>query len=246
LAQHLASGWESDLRKILPAIRVPTLVLHQAGDQFIRIDHGRYLAEHIPGADSWSCQETITSFYVGETEAMLAEIHQFLTGTRAVPEIDRVLATVLFTDIVASTRRAAELGDCAWRELIGVHNDITRRELARHRGREIRFTGDGFLVTFDGPARAIHSANAITPCHSAPRDRDPGRVHTGEIQYTDNHINGIAVHIGARVLAKAGAGEIVVSSTVKDLVVGSGIRFVDRGVHVFKGVPGRWHLFATA
>lgn len=241
----LASGWESDLRNVLPAIRVPTLVVHRAGDQFIRIDHGRYLAEHIRGARFVEVPGDDHLFYAGETEAMLAEIQQFLTGMRTVPEIDRVLATILFTDIVASTQRAAELGDRAWRELIGVHNDITRRELVRHRGREIRFTGDGFLVTFDGPARAIHSASAITHAIRALGIEVRVGLHTGEIKFTDNDIDGIAVHIGARVLGKAGAGEIVVSSTVKDLVVGSGIQFIDRGVHVFKGVPGQWHLFAA-
>ncbi|MGH8508329.1 MAG: alpha/beta hydrolase, partial [Gammaproteobacteria bacterium] len=137
------------------AIGVPTLVLHRTGDQFTRIDHGRYLAEHIRGARFVELPGDDHLFYAGETEAMIAEIQQFLTGMRTVPEIDRVLATVLFTDIVGSTERAAELGDRAWRELIGVHNDITRRELARYRGREIRFTGDGFLITFDGPARAM-------------------------------------------------------------------------------------------
>ena len=242
----LAAGWESDLRRVLPAIRVPTLILHRAGDQFMRIDHGRYLAEHIRGARFVELPGDDHLFYAGETEAMIAEIQQFLTGMRTVPEIDRVLATVLFTDIVASTQRAAELGDRAWRELIGVHNDITRREVERYRGREIRFTGDGFLITFDGPARAIHSANAIAHAMRALGIEIRAGLHTGEIQFTDKDIDGIAVHIGARVLAKAGAGEIVVSSTVKDLVAGSGIQFADRGVHVFKGVPGRWHLFAAA
>ena len=242
----VAAGWESDLRNILPAIRVPTLILHRTGDQFIRVDHGRYLAEHIRGARFVELPGDDHLFYVGETEAMLAEVQQFLTGMRTVPEIDRVLATVLFTDIVGSTERAADLGDRAWRELIGTHNDITRRELARHRGREIRFTGDGFLATFDGPARAIHSAGAITHAIRALGIEIRAGLHTGEIKFTGNDIDGIAVHIGARVLGKAGAGEIVVSSTVKDLVAGSGIPFIDRGVHVFKGVPGRWHLFAAA
>ena len=241
----LAAGWESDLRSVLPAIRVPTLVLHRTGDQFIRVDHGRYLAEHIRGARFVELPGDDHLFYVGETEAMLAEIQQFLTGMRTVPEIDRALATVLFTDIVASTKRNAELGDRAWRELISVHNDITRRELARYRGREIKFTGDGFLVTFDGPSRAIHSASAITHAIRALGIEIRAGLHIGEIKFTDNDIDGIAVHIGAWVLGKAGAGEIVVSSTVKDLVAGSGIQFIDRGVHVFKGV-GRWHLFAAA
>lgn len=242
----LASGWQSDLRHILPAIRVPTLVLHRTGDRFIRSEHGRYLAEHIPGARFVELPGEDHLFYVGETETMIAEIREFLTGMRTVQEIDRVLATVLFTDIVGSTERAAGIGDRAWRELIGVHNDITRREIARYRGQEIRCTGDGFLITFDGPARAIHSAHAIARAiHVLGIDIRAG-LHTGEIQFTDNDVDGIAVHIGARVLAQAKAGEIVVSSTVKDLVAGSGIQFTDRGIHVFKGVPGKWRLFAAA
>ncbi len=242
----LAAGWQSDLRSVLPAIRVPTLILHRAGDRFIRSDHGRFLAEHIRGAKFVELPGEDHLFYVGETEPIIAEIREFLTGMRTVPEIDRVLATVLFTDIVGSTERAADIGDRAWRELIGLHNDITRLELARYRGREIRFTGDGFLITFDGPARAIHSASAIARAIQSLGIKIRAGLHTGEIQFTDNDIDGIAVHIGARVLAEAGAGEIVVSSTVKDLVAGSGIQFSDRGVHVFKGVPGQWHLYAAA
>ncbi|MGR9106122.1 MAG: adenylate/guanylate cyclase domain-containing protein [Gammaproteobacteria bacterium] len=242
----LAAGWQSDLRGVLSAIQVPTLVLHRSGDRFIRVEQGRFVAEHIPGAKFVELPGEDHLFYAGETEPMIAEIHEFLTGTRTVREIDRVLATVVFTDIVGSTERAANLGDRAWRELIGLHNDITRRELARYRGREVRFTGDGFLITFDGPARAIHSANAIARAvHSLGIDIRAG-LHTGEIQFTDNDVAGIAVHIGARVLAKAGAGEIVVSSTVKDLVAGSGIQFIDRGVHLFNGVPGQWHLYTAA
>jgi pimeloyl-ACP methyl ester carboxylesterase len=242
----LAAGWESDLRNVLPAIQVPTLVLHRAGDRFIRSDHGRYLAKHIRGAKFVELAGEDHLFYVGETEPIIAEIREFLTGMRTVPDIDRVLATILFTDIVGSTERAADIGDRAWRELIGLHNDITRRELVRYRGREIRFTGDGFLITFDGPARAIHSANAIGHAMQSLGIKIRAGLHTGEIQYTDDDIDGIAVHIGARILAEAGAGEIVVSSTVKDLVAGSGIQFSDRGVHVFKGVPGQWHLYAAA
>lgn len=241
----LSAGWISDLRNVLPAIRVPTLVLHRRGDQFIRIDHGRFLAEHIPSAKFVELPGQDHLFYVGETEKMISEIQEFLTGMRTAPEIDRVLATVLFTDIVGSTELAADIGDRAWRQIIGAHNDITRGEISRYRGREIRFTGDGFLITFDGPARAIHSAQAIAQAIQPLGIEIRAGLHTGEIQFTDDDINGIAVHIGARVLAKAGVGEIVVSNTVKDLVAGSGIRFNDRGVHVFKGVPGQWHLFAA-
>jgi pimeloyl-ACP methyl ester carboxylesterase len=241
----LAAGWETDLRGILPAIRQPTLVLHRKGDQFIRIDHGRYLAQHIPDAKFVELPGDDHLFYVGETEAMLAEIQQFLTGMRMAPEIDRVLATVLFTDIVGSTEYAAKLGDRAWRDILGKHHDLARLELDLHRGRAIKFLGDGVLATFDGPARAVHSAWAICRAiRSLGVDIRAG-LHTGEIKFADNDIEGIAVNIGARVLDHAGAGEVVVSSTVKDLVAGSGIQFLDRGVHVLKGVPGEWHLFAA-
>ena len=242
----LASGWESDLRQVLPAIRVPTLVLHRTGDQFIRIEHGRYLAEHIPDAEFVELPGDDHLFYAGETEPIISEVQQFLTGMRTVPEIDRVLATVMFTDIVDSTQHAAEIGDRAWWELIDEHNDITRRQLAQHRGNEIKFMGDGFLVTFDGPARAIHCANAITHAVRTLGIEVRVGLHTAEIQFTNNDISGIGVHIGARVLKMAGAGEILVSSTVKDLVAGSGIQFIERGLHTFKGVPGQWQLFATS
>jgi pimeloyl-ACP methyl ester carboxylesterase len=241
----LASGWESDLRGVLPAIRVPTLVLHRTGDQFIRIDHGRYLAGHIPGAKFVELPGEDHLFYVGETETMLAEVQQFLTGMRAAPEIDRVLATVLFTDIVGSTEYAAKLGDRAWRIILSEHEEIARLELGQHRGRAIKFLGDGVLATFDGPARAIHGAWAIRQAIRALGVEIRAGLHTGEIQFTGSDIDGIAVHIGARVLSKAQAGEVVVSSTVKDLVAGSGIQFLDRGVHVLKGVPGEWRLFSA-
>lgn len=241
----VASGWETDLRNVLPAIQVPTLVLHRTGDRFIGIEHGRYLAEHIPGAKFVELPGEDHLFYVGDAEAMHAEIRQFLTGMRSVPEIDRVLATVLFTDIVASTEHAAEMGDRAWRELLATHYDIARRELEQHRGREIKCLGDGFLATFDGPARAIHSACAINYATRSLGLEMRAGLHTGEVTFNGNDIEGIAVHIGARVMSKAGAGEVIVSSTVKDLVAGSGIPFTDRGMHILKGVPGEWRLYAA-
>jgi class 3 adenylate cyclase len=224
---------------------VPTLVLHRKEDRNIRVGHGRYLAEHIPGAKYVELPGKDSLLHVGDTDAMLGEIEEFLTGTRSVPEIDRVLATVLFTDIVGSTERAATLGDHAWRTLLDSHHEIARRELERHRGREIEFVGDGLLATFDGPARAIRCAHAIAEAVRKLGLQIRAGLHTGEIELAGSAVRGIAVHIGARVADEAGAGEVLVSSTVKDLVAGSGIRFVDRGLRVLKGVPGEWHLYAA-
>ena len=237
--------FEGDLRGVLPAIRVATLVLHRAGDRFIRVAHGRYLAEHISGAKFVELPGEDHLFYLGEPEGMLGEIEEFLTGMRSVPEIDRVLTTVLFTDIVGSTERAAALGDGAWRSLLDMHHHVARRELERHRGREIEFVGDGLFATFDGPARAIRCACAIAEAVRAFGLEIRAGLHTGEIELAGSAVRGIAVHIGARVAAAAGGGEVLVSSTVKDLVAGSGIRFADRGVHVLKGVPGEWRLYAA-
>jgi len=241
----VALDFENDLRGVLPAIRVPTLVLHRAGNRFIGIRHGRYLVEHISGARFVELPGEDHLFHAGDTEAMLGEIEEFLTGVRSVPEIDRVLATVLFTDIVGSTERAAALGDRAWRDLLDAHHEIVRRELERHRGREIKFMGDGLLATFDGPARAIRCACAITDAVRMLGIEIRAGLHTGEIELAGDDVRGIAVHIGARVGGEAGAGEVLVSSTVKDLVAGSGIRFADRGLHVLRGVPGDWRLFAA-
>jgi class 3 adenylate cyclase len=239
------SHLERDLRNVLPAIQVPTLVLHRAGNRHIRVGHGRYIAEHIPGAKYVELPSEEHYFHAGDTEAVLAEIEEFLTGVRPAGEFDRVLATVLFTDIVGSTERAAVLGDRAWRAVLDTHNAIVRRELTRHRGREIKAAGDGFLATFDGPARAIRCASAIhdqmRPLGIAIR----AGLHTGECELMGNDVGGIAVHIGARVAGEAAAGEILESSTVKDLVAGSGIQFADRGPRALKGVPGEWRLFTV-
>jgi class 3 adenylate cyclase len=230
---------------VLPSIRVPTLVLHRAGDRHFRVGHGRYLAEHIPGAKYVELPGDDHLFYVGDTDAMLGEIEEFLTGVRPVPEIDRVLATVLFTDIVGSTAKAIELGDRAWRELLERHHALIRRELLRFRGREIDTAGDGFFAAFDGPARAIRCACAIVEgVETLGLDVRAG-LHTGECEVADGKVAGIAVHTGARVAATAGPGEVVVSSTVKDLVAGSGIEFADRGPHELKSIPGEWRLFAV-
>jgi len=240
-----AAIMERDLRAVLPSIRVPTLVLHRAGDRAFPVGHGRYLAEHIPGAKYVELPGEDDFIYVGDTETMLAEIEEFLTGVRPVAEIDRVLATVLFTDIVGSTERAATLGDRAWHALLDTHHGIVRRELERHRGREVDTAGDGFLATFDGPARAIRCACAIRDGVRSLGIEIRAGLHTGECELMGDGVGGIAVHIGARVAASAAPGEVLVSSTVKDLVAGSGLRFVDRGVHSLRGVPGEWRLFAV-
>jgi pimeloyl-ACP methyl ester carboxylesterase len=239
----VASDYENDLRGVLPAIRVPTLVLHRTDSRFIGADHGRALAEAIDGARFVEVAGEDHLFHVGDTEAMLGEIEEFLTGARPVPETDRVLATVLFTDIVGSTERAAALGDRAWRALLESHHQIARRELERHRGREIEFVGDGLLATFDGPARGVRCAHAIRDAVHAIGLEIRAGLHTGEIELAGDAIRGIAVHIGARIAAQAGPGKVMVSSTVKDLVAGSGIRFVDRGSRALKGVPDEWRLF---
>ncbi len=241
----VASDFENDLGSVLPVLRVPTLVLHRSGNRFIEIARGRDLASRIAGARFVEIPGDDHLFHAGDSEAMLGEVEEFLTGVRSVPEIDRVLATVLFTDIVGSTRRAVALGDRAWRQLLDAHHEIARRELARFRGREIKFIGDGLLATFDGPARAIRCACAITEAVRRLGLEIRAGLHTGEIELVRDDIRGIAVHIGARVTGEAGAGEVLVSGMVKDLVAGSGIRFDDRGVRELKGVPGQWRLFAA-
>jgi class 3 adenylate cyclase len=239
------SQLDRDLRSVLPTIQVPTLVLHRAGNRHLRVGHGRYLADHIPNAKFVELPGDDHYFHVGDVEVVVAEIEEFLTGVRPVAEFDRVLATVLFTDIVGSTERAATLGDRAWRALLDTHNAIVRGEITRHRGREIKTAGDGFLATFDGPARAIRCAAAINDQVRPLGIEIRAGLHTGECELIGDDVGGIAVHIGARVVGEAGAGEVLVSSTVKDLVAGSGIRFADRGVRPLKGVPGEWRLFAV-
>jgi class 3 adenylate cyclase len=233
-----------DVRPILPVIRVPTLVLHRR-ERFVLPANGRYLAEHIPGARFVELPGDDHLYFVGENDALADEIEEFLTGARPLPEPDRVLATVLFTDIVASTERAAALGDRRWRQLLASHNALVRRELVRFRGREVKTVGDGFLATFDGPARAIRCACAIRDGVRALGLEIRAGLHTGECELMGDDVGGIAVHISARVVGSAAAGEVLVSSTVKDLVAGSGLRFVARGTHHLHGVPGEWRLFAV-
>jgi len=235
-----------DVRAVLPTVHVPTLVLHRRGDRVVNWRAGRDLAERIPGARYVELPGLDHLPWAGDSDAVLGEIEEFLTGARSVPEPDRVLATVMFTDIVGSTDRAAQLGDTRWRELLATHHAAVRSQLARFRGREVKTLGDGFLAMFDGPARAIRCGQAI-----AAEARSLGievrvGLHTGEVELIGEDVGGIAVHIAARVGALATDGEVLTSSTVKDLVAGSGIDFVDRGMIELKGVADEWHLFAAA
>jgi pimeloyl-ACP methyl ester carboxylesterase len=236
---------QMDVRHLLPTISVPTLVVHRTGDRMCPVEGGRYLAAHIPGAQLVELPGDDHMPWVGGAEAVLAEIRAFLTGDRQPIELDRVLATVLFTDIVGSTERAAALGDRRWRVLREQHDTIVRRELTRNRGCEIETAGDSFLARFDGPARAVRCALAIVEALRPVGIDVRAGLHTGECELRGDRLGGIAVHIGARIAASAGAGEVLVSSTVKDLVAGSGLRFAERGTHVLKGVPDEWRLFAV-
>jgi len=238
---------EIDARHILPAIRVPTLVLRRVGDGASPVEAGRYLAENIPGAKYLELPgDNHNPLYEPEVaDRIVGEVEEFLTGSRHEAEPDRVLATVMFTDIVDSTTRAAELGDRQWRALLDRHDEAVRQQLARFRGQEVKNLGDGFMATFDGPARAVRCATAIAqslrPLGLAVRSG----LHTGEIELQRDDIAGIAVHIAARVTAEAEAGETVVSSTVRDLVAGSGLLFQDRGIHALKGLPEAVHLYSV-
>jgi class 3 adenylate cyclase len=234
-----------DVRAILPTIRVPTLVLQRRDDVYREPGHAHYLAEHIPQAKLVELSGADHLPYLGDSDAILDEVQEFLTGVRPPPEHDRVLATVLFTDIVKSTERASALGDRAWSELLERHRVIVREELNRFRGREIDTAGDGFLATFDGPARAVRCAQAIVQAMVAIGMEVRVGVHTGEIVLIGEGVGGIAVHIGARVAAKAAPSQVLVSGTVRDLVAGSGIEFDDQGDFALKGVPGTWRLFVA-
>jgi class 3 adenylate cyclase len=237
--------YESDLRPSLAAIRAPTLVIHRSEARGFRVEHGRYLADHIAGATLVELPGIDSLIWAGDQDAVVAEIVAFLTGVRPVPQPDRILATILFTDIVGSTRLAAELGDAAWRALLAEHHRTARRLLERYGGREVKTTGDGILATFDAPARAIRCALALREPLGALGLAIRAGLHIGEIEISSDDISGLAVHIAARVGALAGDGEVVVSRTLKDLVIGSGLSFRDRGEHSLKGVPGDWQLSAV-
>jgi len=236
---------EIDVRHALSSVHVPTLLVHRIGDRSLPVQGSRYMADRISGARLVELSGEDHLPWVGDQDEILDEVGEFLTGVRRGPDPDRVLATVLFTDIVGSTERAVELGDKRWRELLASHHAVVRRQLAHWRGIEIDTTGDGFLATFDGPERAIR-------CACAARDavRELGLeiragLHTGECEIFGSTIAGLAVHTGARIAALAGSGEVLVSSAVKDLVAGSGLLFHDRGSHELKGIPGEWRLFAV-
>ncbi len=236
---------EFDVRDVLPSIRVPTLVMHRSGDSFIKVEHSRYIASKIPGARYVELEGDENMFSLGDWEALVGEVEEFLTGTRHEREPDRMLATVLFTDICESTQRAAEMGDRGWRFLLERHDALFRQALARHRGREVKRTGDGFLATFDGPARAIRCAASVTEAMGSLGLQVRAGLHTGELEVMDGDLGGLAVHIASRVMSCAAPNEVLVSGTVKDLVVGSGIDFEDRGEQELRGVPGEWRLYAV-
>jgi class 3 adenylate cyclase len=236
---------EIDIRHILPAVRVPTLLLHSRNDRVTEFGASQYMCERIPEAKlvelhgidhiPWGC----------DSDIILDEIEEFLTGTRLGVEPDRLLLTVLFTDIVGATERAAVLGDRRWHDLLDSHHAVVRRELQRFRGREIDTAGDGFLAAFDGPARAVRCACSISREVRALGLEIRAGLHTGECEVMGDKVGGIAVHTGARVAAHARSGEVLVSSTVKDLVAGSGLSFQDRGMQRLKGIPDDWRLFAV-
>ena len=241
---NVTANFETDVRPVLSSIRMPTLVLHRTGDA-LPIEHGRYYAEHIAhariveldGRDHWP--------FLGDVDSMVAEIEEFVTGGRAIHDSESLLATVLFTDIVGSTERAAALGDNAWRAVLEEHDERVRALLMAHGGREIKSLGDGFLAMFDRPARAVRCAARIAADAAGLGISIRAGLHTGECEQRGDDVAGLAVHIGARIGALAGPDEVLVSGTVRDLVLGSGIQFADRGHHVLKGVPGEWHVFAV-
>ena len=241
------TAFDSDVRDILATITAPTLVIHYDGHPLWRPESARYLAEHIADARyvelPWEPRNHLDP---GANAALAGVLEEHLTGHRSAPEVDRVLKTVLFTDIVGSTEKATEVGDRRWKELLDRHDDAARGALERFRGAEIKTTGDGFLATFDGPARAVRCAQAIADDARRLGLEVRAGLHTGECEVRGDDLAGIAVHIGARVASLAGPGEVLVTGTVRDLVAGSGIEFADRGRHELKGVPGEWQVLAVA
>jgi class 3 adenylate cyclase len=233
------------VRRFLPAVSAPTLVLHRRDDRMISVGNGRYLAEHLPNARFVELDGADHFFWTGDQDSVLAEIEEFFVGTRASEEADRVLATILFTDIVDSTRVAGELGDARWRELLDEHDAIVGAEVDRHRGQTIKHTGDGYLASFDGPARAIRCADAIVRRVEALGVAVRAGLHTGECERRGADLSGVTVHLAARVAEHAAPGEVLVSRTVTDLLVGSELAFRDRGEHELRGIDGTWRLFAV-
>jgi class 3 adenylate cyclase len=242
----LRMNTEIDVRPALPTIGVPTLVLQRVGDIDVNVEEARWIAEQIPGAKLVELPGDEHLIWAGDVDGLADEVEEFLTGSRPAPASDRVLATVLFTDIVGSTERASQLGDRRWRDVLEQHHRLVRRELERFRGREVDTAGDGFLATFDGPARAVRCGRSIQQAVDELGLEVRAGLHTGEVELAGEKVAGIAVHTGARVAALARPGEVLVSSTVKDLVAGSGLKFVDRGTHELKGVAGEWRLYAVS
>lgn len=236
-------NFEIDIRRLLPTIRVPTLLLHRTGDRLISVEASRYMARHIPGAKLAELPGDDHLVYLGDSETVLGEIQEFLTGVRTPANLDTTLATVMFVDIADSTQKAAKVGDARWRDLLASFHQAVNRELVLYRGRLIDTAGDGAFASFDGPARAIRCAGAIRARVGALGLSTRTGVHTGECQIAGDKLAGLAVHIGARVSAAAQPGQVLVTGTVRDLVAGSGLRFADCGVHALKGVPGEWRLF---
>ena len=243
-AYEIMNG-QIDTRPILPSIQAPTLVMNRTGDPCARIEAARDMARRIPGAKFKEYPGNSHSMMLDDMETILSDIQEFITGERPIDSYNRILATVLFIDIASSTERAATLGDTRWRNVLNSYYAIVRKEFSRFRGKERNTTGDGFLATFDGPARAIRCALAIAQTVKQLRIDVRASVHTGECELMGDNVGGIAVHIGARIMAQAEPGNVLVSGTVKDLVSGSGIHFEDRGLYQLKGVPGEWRLFAA-
>ena len=247
LQQAFEAFLDIDVRDLLPTISQPTLVLHRRGDRAVNRRAGQYLAEHIPGARYCELQGIDHAIYVGDVDSVIDEIEQFMTGTRRAVEVDRIITTVMFVDIVGSTRTAAALGDRTWHDLLSTTTAALRTQLANHRGREVKTLGDGLMATFDGPARSIRCAGAMIEATAPLGIELTVGLHTGEVEVTqDDDIAGLAVHLAARIGSAAQAGEILVSRTVRDLVAGSAIEFEDRGEHDFKGIPEPWRVYAVA
>jgi class 3 adenylate cyclase len=243
-AGYMVENFRSDVRALLPALTMPTLVLHRAGNRFIRLGAGQYLADNIEGATYVELPGEDHAFYVGDSDALLDEIEEFLTGSRQSPEGNVVTASILFTDIVASTEHSARLGHRKWITLTEDHDSMVRATLHRHRGREVKTLGDGFLASFDASSRAVRAATEIVAASSGMGLSVRAGVHAGEVEFRSDDVIGLAVSITKRICDLAAPAEVLVSETVKGLTTGSGIRMSDRGVHQLRGVPGTWQLFA--